>query len=377
MREWFSVLNADEVPSPALLVFPDRIEENLRRMLAIAGGPARLRPHVKTHKIAELIRRQLDLGLTRFKCATLAEVDMVAASGGRDILLAFPPVGPTVPGLRSLALRHPDTFLSVVVDDTATVEALSRAWGTAPSPNAPLRPLEVLLDLDVGMHRTGIAPGDGAVALYERVAQLPGLRPGGLHAYDGHLHESDPAVRAQQAEAARAPVLDLAQRLAQRGLPVPRIVAGGTPTFPFHARHPALECSPGTCVLWDAGYAARFPDLEFLPAAVLLTRVISRPTPHRRCLDLGHKAVASEMPHPRVAFLNLPPCRPVLHSEEHLVVETEDPAALPVGTVAYALPWHVCPTVALHAEVVVVEDGRATDRWRVIARDRACRACRA
>src|SRR5207302_169959 len=82
--------------------------------------------------------------------------------------------------------------------------------------------------------------------------------------------------------------------------------AGGTPTFPIHARRADLECSPGTCVFWDASSASKLPDLSFLPAALVLTRVISKPAPDRLCLDLGHKALASEMPHPRVQFLNLP-----------------------------------------------------------------------
>jgi D-serine deaminase-like pyridoxal phosphate-dependent protein len=124
-------------------------------------------------------------------------------------------------------------------------------------------------------------------------------------------------------------------------------------------------------VFWDAGYARKLPDLEFLPAAVLLTRVVSKPTPTRLCLDLGHKAVASEMPHPRVVFFDLNDATPVIHSEEHLVVETPQADTFPIGACLYGIPWHVCPTVALHSEVVVVRNGRAEERWKVVARDRA------
>jgi D-serine deaminase-like pyridoxal phosphate-dependent protein len=132
-----------------------------------------------------------------------------------------------------------------------------------------------------------------------------------------------------------------------------------------------VECSPGTCVFWDFGYGSKLPDLDFLPAALLLTRVISKPGPNLLCLDLGHKAVASENPHPRVQLLNLPEAKAVGHSEEHLVVETERAHEFAVGDCLYGNPWHICPTVALHGQAVVVRNGQVTERWRVAARERA------
>ena len=151
---------------------------------------------------------------------------------------------------------------------------------------------------------------------------------------------------------------------------MPRIIAGGTPTFAIHAAHPEVECSPGTAVLWDAGYSAKVPDLPFQPAAVLLTRVVSKPGGNRICLDLGHKAVASEMPPPRAIFPALPDARAIAHSEEHLVIESERAGELPIGAVLYAIPWHVCPTVALHSEAWIVKGGRAVERWPIVARAR-------
>jgi D-serine deaminase-like pyridoxal phosphate-dependent protein len=131
-----------------------------------------------------------------------------------------------------------------------------------------------------------------------------------------------------------------------------------------------VEVSAGTTVLWDFGQPTISPDLDFLNAAIVLSRVVSQPAPGRLCLDLGHKAVASEMPHPRVKIFGLEDATFPMHSEEHLVVETLRAAAFPVGTVVYAVPRHVCPTVALHEEAVVVRDGRAVDRWHVAARTR-------
>jgi D-serine deaminase-like pyridoxal phosphate-dependent protein len=131
-----------------------------------------------------------------------------------------------------------------------------------------------------------------------------------------------------------------------------------------------VECSPGTCVFWDAGYTSKLPDIPFVPAALVLTRVVSKPGGNRLCLDLGHKAVAAEMPPPRVRFLNLADAVPVLHSEEHLVVETQRSSEFKVGDCLYGVPWHICPTVALHAEAVVVQRGRIIGRWPVAARGR-------
>jgi D-serine deaminase-like pyridoxal phosphate-dependent protein len=359
---WFEFSNVRDVDSPALLLYPDRVEENVRRMISLAGGPQRLRPHVKTHKLAELVRMQMALGIKKFKCATIAEAEMLAASSAPDVLLAYQLVGPKVPRFIQLIKKFPQTSFAAIADDSNALRDLAGA-----ASNAGVR-VKVLLDIDSGMHRCGVQAGPKAVELYRLMASLPPLEPHGLHVYDGHLEEEDPAVRAKNCEAAFAPVMALRQELS--GLPVPAIVAGGTLTFPIHARRPGVECSPGTCLLWDFAYGASYPDLDFLYTALLLTRVVSRPGGNRLCLDLGHKAVGSEKPHPRVQFLNLPDARTVVHSEEHLVVETDCAHEFAVGDVLYGVPKHVCPTVALHAEAVIIRDGVAVDRWKITARDR-------
>jgi D-serine deaminase-like pyridoxal phosphate-dependent protein len=366
MIPWFQISNPAEVPSPALLVYPDRIEENLRRIIAMAGDVDRLRPHIKTHKTAELVRMHLAHGITKFKCATIAEAEMAATAGAEDILLAYQPVGPNVSRFINLIHWFGGVRFSCIADDIEAVRELASAAEPTSSR------IEVLLDLDVGQHRTGVEPDARALELYRLIAaSSPSLKPGGLHAYDGHLHNSDAKERAAECEAAFAPVEVLRRKLEREGLAVPRVVAGGTPTFPMHARRADVECSPGTCIFWDAGYARKLPDMDFLPAAVLMTRVVSKPTANRLCLDLGHKAVASEMPHPRVVFLNLDAAPPIVHSEEHLVIETPHAQSFAVGDCLYGIPWHVCPTVALHSELIVVRNAHAEGRWKVAARDRA------
>ena len=122
-----------------------------------------------------------------------------------------------------------------------------------------------------------------------------------------------------------------------------------------------MECSPGTIVFHDQGYATRFPDLPFTPTALLLTRVVSRPRPGRICLDLGHKAVAADPAGPRVHRIDVPEATIVGHSEEHLVVDTPAADRYPVGTCVLAIPTHICPTSALHrcTYVIVMADRQA------------------
>jgi D-serine deaminase-like pyridoxal phosphate-dependent protein len=357
---WARGVDLSLIASPALLLGLEPIERNLSTMLEVAGGPERLRPHVKTHKLGWLVQRQMALGIKRFKCATIAEAEMCAQAGAPDVLFAFQPVGPNLGRLLALQAKYPQTKFSTIVDDASVVDAMA-GLGVR---------LEVLVDLDIGQHRTGVAPGHAAIALYRRIAAAGLLVPGGLHAYDGHLSQQDPAVRRAAWEETFAPVLALREELLAAGLPVPRVVAGGTPTFPMHAARGDVECSPGTVVLWDASYAGKFPDLDFCNAAVLLTRVISKPGGNRLCLDLGHKAVASEMPHPRVVFPDLPDAQFITHSEEHLVLESAGASRLGIGAEVLGVPWHVCPTLALHMEAVLIDQHAVAGSRRIDARAR-------
>jgi D-threonine aldolase len=361
---WYSLSNEQDVPSPALLVYPDRVRENIRLMVGMVGDARRLRPHVKTHKLAEVVRMQIEAGITKFKCATIAEAEMTAQCGAGEVTLAYQPVGPNIARLLRLAQKFPQTKFSAVVDDAGAIRALSEACAAAGVT------IEVLLDLDCGMHRTGIEPGPGAAALYRQVCDSPGLAPGGLHAYDGHNREVDPAARRAAADAYMAPIRALRDELVKAGLAVPRLVASGSPTLPVHAASPDVECSPGTTLFWDTGYGDRFKDMPFLHAALVLTRVVSKPGGNRLCLDLGHKAIAAENPHPRATFIGLEDAVATTHSEEHLVIETPRAGEFAVGDCLYGIPRHICPTVALHGQAVVVEGGRAVDRWKVAARER-------
>ncbi len=365
MNSWYKVSNIGEIPSPSLLVYAASVEDNIVKMISLLNGEvSRLRPHMKTHKMPEIIKLHLKHGVTKFKCATIAEAEMTASAGATDILLAYPPVGPNVSRFCALMKLFPKVKFSTVTDCKSALDDLSQAAAAAQL-NIP-----VYLDVDCGQHRTGIAPDEHADDLYAHLAELPGIIPAGLHAYDGHIHDHDPISRESRVNEAFADVDRLRDRLLARGLPAPNFVASGTPTFAIHARRGQYECSPGTSVLWDYGYGIRYSDLDFNLAALVLTRVIGKPTPGHLTLDLGHKSIASEMPHPRVWFLDLPDATAVMHSEEHLVVQTECADNFKVGDVLYGIPWHICPTVALHSKAYVVRDGEVTETWQIEGRTR-------
>jgi D-serine deaminase-like pyridoxal phosphate-dependent protein len=367
MDDRHRIEDTSSIISPGLVVFADIVRDNVRAMIAIAGSAARLRPHCKTHKMREIIALELEMGITRHKCATFAEAEMLAEAGVEDIFLAYNLVGPNVTRAVRFLEAYPNARLLVTADHAGPITALGAAMSQAG------RSIGVLLDVDTGLRRTGVEPGPAALDLYRRIVETPGLEPAGLHLYDGQNHQTPLDERTRAVEACWRMTARLRDQLVGRGWPVPRIVAGGTGSFPIYAAmdDPALELSPGTCVLHDAGYEAIYPDMHFTPAAMVLTRVISRPAPGRVTFDLGSKACASDPPagH-RLAFPDIPDAREVLHNEEHLVLETSRADALQPGDEALAIPVHICPTSALHRQAFVVEGGRLTGRWDVVARDR-------
>jgi D-serine deaminase-like pyridoxal phosphate-dependent protein len=361
---WYLIDNVDDVFSPALLVYPDRIEENIRRMIAVAGDTDRLRPHVKTHKMPEIVRLQMKHGISKFKCATVAEAEMTAKCGAPDILLAYQPSGPNIKRFFDLNIAFPGIKFSCLTDSEEIISQLSAEAAARKCMT------HVWIDINVGMNRTGVVPGDKAAALARLITDLPMLTLEGLHVYDGHLHEPDPDIRRKMCDESYAPISDLIGYLAKSGIKSLKIVAGGSPTFPIHAQRKQVELSPGTLLLWDHGSESSFADMDFLLAAVLITRVISKPATDLICLDLGHKAVASEMPQPRIMIPGLSKYSIISHNEEHMVIRTEEAGRMKIGSPLYAIPFHICPTVDRFDFVSVVRNRKVTEQWNVEARKR-------
>jgi len=229
-----------------------------------------------------------------------------------------------------------------------------------------------MLDIDVGMHRTGVPVSDAAVDIYAQIEQADGLHPWGLHVYDGHIHDEDISQRRAACNRSLAQVEEMQNRLSAKGFAVPLIVMGGTPTFPIYAETPGVEASPGTFIFHDYGYATHYPELGFTPAALLLSRVISMPTPNRITLDLGHKAIAADPDGVRGIILNVANAEVGKQHEEHWAVNIPESTSMHIGQEVYVCPTHICPSVALHPFYYVIDaDGYCRNTWEVTARNRS------
>lgn len=362
-NNWYIVNNIDSFDSPALLVYESRVKENIYLLQSIVGDNAKLRPHVKTNKMAEVCSMMLNAGISKFKCATIAEAEMLAIINAPDVLLAYQPVGPKVSRLINLIKAYPATLFSCLTDNKQSALFINEAAA------ANQIVTNVFIDLNIGMNRTGIKPPDAKI-LADYILTLPNLTLAGLHAYDGHIRDIDFAERKQNTDKAFSEVDDLHTYLRHKTGKEFTIVAGGTPTFPVHAQRRNAECSPGTFVFTDWGYKHGLPDEPFEYAAIVITRVISIVDDQTICTDLGHKSVAAENPLPRIHFLNAPEVQPIGQSEEHLVLKVDDASQFKIGDVLYGVPVHICPTVALHEKAFVVNNGSIDKEWKVIARNR-------
>lgn len=359
---WYTIKNIDSIDTPCLVVYRDRVQMNIDNAVKLTGNVSNLRPHVKTNKIAEVCRMMMDAGISKFKCATIAEAEMLAMISAKDVLLAYQPTGPKGERLNMLARHYPDTLFSCIVDDVQATMHLSKVFASSGVT------LNVYIDLNTGMNRTGITPAN-AYALFEKIRNLPSIYIAGVHAYDGHIKNPDPQERKAQTESEYDQIRSLVSRMEESLQRKITIVAGGSPTFPVHAER-NVECSPGTFVFWDWGYKHQLPDEPFEYAALVVSRVISIVNENTITVDLGYKAVASENPLPRVYFMNAPGSKPIAHSEEHMVISVPDSSKFRLGDVLYGVPVHICPTVALYERALLVENKQASASWKVIARDR-------
>lgn len=362
MQNWYHISKISEIDSPALVIYKQKVIQNITTAISMVDDLNRLRPHVKTNKSKEVSQLMMDAGIHKFKCATIAEAEMLGMISAPDVLMAYQPVGPKLLRFVSLIKKYPATIFSCLVDniDTAKIIAAVALENKIEIP--------VYVDLNVGMNRTGIAPAL-AFDLYTH-NDLKGVRILGIHAYDGHIRTSDFEQRTIDCNKEFESVTMLQQQLKQKGFD-PVIIAGGSPTFPVHAKRREVECSPGTFIYWDRNYQLTCSEQPFEPAALVIARIISLPSKTKLCIDLGHKSIASENElHNRVYFLNAPELKFISQSEEHLVAEIPEGHSFKHGDILYGMPYHVCPTVALYERGFIVENEAVTGEWKTIARDR-------
>jgi D-serine deaminase-like pyridoxal phosphate-dependent protein len=359
---WYLLQNAAAIDSPALIIYKERVMHNISSALSMVNAD-RLRPHVKTNKCPDAVKLLLDAGIHKFKCATIAEAEMLAIISAPDVLLAYQPVGPKLERFIALINKYSATDFSCLVDNEEAASQISAA-GALHDIVIP-----VFIDLNTGMNRTGICP-ENALRLYFFCKELKNIKVTGLHAYDGHLRDEDILIRTEKCNKAFAPVMNLRKELIKDNAEI-KIIAGGSPTFPIHATRNHVECSPGTFIYWDRNYQQTCREQPFIPAALVLARIISFPGPGKICIDLGHKSIAAENEiHNRVHFINAPGLNFTGQSEEHLVADVPADHCWRTGDILYGIPFHICPTVALYERALIAEGNKIIGEWMNIARDR-------
>ena len=345
----------EELSTPALLLDLDILRANLAFMAEhMAGVPVDLRAHVKVHKSPHIARLQVEHGATGVGCATVWEAIVMARAGIRDVMVINEVVG--AERLRALALLAREAEVKVAADDPVHVDLLSAAATAAGST------IGVVVDVDEGMHRCGVASPEEALALAQRIDAAPGLRFAGLTGYEGHCSlEFDEAKRHVMAREAMALLTGIAARLAEAGLPCQIVSAAGTGTWEVTSRYPGVtEIQPGSYATMDGHH--RGLDPRFGWATTVLASVISRRS-DRIILDAGSKTVGAAQ-----GVLADPPLEKFRFDEEHAIFLADESCGLQIGDTVEIncnyTPFAVSYFEAYH----VVEDGRVADVWPVLPR---------
>ncbi len=362
---WYDIENINEIDSPSLVLYEDRLVFNIQKMLdMVNGNSSKLMPHVKTSKMPEVIKRMVALGIKKFKASTIAEAEITAREGAETVLIAHQLVGPKVMRFLSLKAHFPNTIFATILDNNDSAKLLN---DLASEKNLII---DFYIDINSGMDRSGIALGSELNKLIAEIPRYSSLTFKGLHVYDGHIRQPDFEIRKDTVEAGFKDIHTLFSELKNQ-FPELKLICGGTPTFTAHLSEDDRICSPGTCVLWDWGYGEKLKEQDFKYAALLITRVISKPTEGIVTIDLGHKSVAAENPiHQRVKFLNLEGYELLLQSEEHGVLRVQHWNNLKVGDILFGVPYHICPTVNLYDEVSVIRNKWKVATWEITARKR-------
>ena len=365
-NNWWEIESRISVDTPFLAVYKNRVLDNIATLLlGVPHDADKLRPHVKTHKMGEVLNLFKNVGIKKVKCATIAEAELSAIHNMDDILLAYQLTGEKQNRWIQLIQNYPKNVFSTVVDSSDITEQLSNL---AVKNNLILN---LYLDLNTGMDRTGFDYKEDWETLVLKIVAFPNIRFFGVHIYDGHIKGSVEERAEKVAEVFHSinkKVKNLEKKMARKL----KIVAGGSNTFPFYSQIDNVECSPGTFVFWDTNYQLQLPEQQFVPAAVVVATVISKPTAKTICIDLGYKAVASENAlEKRILILNDKSLIPISHSEEHLVLENTGQNSYSIGDIIYALPYHICPTCNLYDTAQIVnEESYISVQWFIEARKR-------
>ncbi len=348
-----------DITTPALIVDVPTLERNIAAMARFfAGGPCRLRPHVKAHKTPEIARRQLAAGsCVGLTCATVSEAEAMADLSD-DLLIANEVIGASKwARVAELARR---VRLTTAVDSPQGIEGLglaARAVGVT---------IGILVDVDVGQGRCGVPPGAPALALAKLAGATPGLELRGVMGYEGHVQPiRERSARETAARASMAALVATAGQLRAAGLPCDVVSAGGTGTFDISGRVAGVtEIQAGSYALMDSDYGE--VGVPFEQAFFVLATVVSRPAPDRIVLDGGHKTATKDHGPPGV--VGIPGARMTAFNDEHAVIAVPADAAASIGDRVRLRPSHTDPTMNLHDVLYAVDGTRVVDVWPIVAR---------
>lgn len=354
----------NEIDTPALVLDLEAFERNLATMAnAVRGSGARLRPHAKSHKCPDIAKRQIQAGAIGICCQKVSEAECFVDAGVRDVFVSNEVVGRgKVRRLAHLARR---ARISVCVDNTKNVAELSAAANEAGVV------IDVLVEVEVGGNRCGVAPGEPALQLVRAIKAAPFLRFAGIHAYHGsaqHLRAvGERRTAIERAAAAAKKTRDL---LATYRIPCETITGAGTGSFMYEAASEVYnELQPGSYIFMDADYNANgwdgFPRFE--QSLFVLATIMSTPTRERVVLDAGLKASSIDSGMPVVT--GWPGLEYVKASDEHGVVRVTESARMPeLGEKLRLIPGHCDPTVNLYDSLICVRNDRVEAIWPIAAR---------
>ncbi|HWO01983.1 MAG TPA: alanine racemase [Blastocatellia bacterium] len=365
----YRIEGVHEILTPALAIYPEIVDSNIAFTLGLLGGDAnRWRPHVKTTKLAFIMRRLVESGITNFKCSTSLELATACGVGARDVLLAYPAVGANARRVRELS----DRFASVSISALVESEEQIKFWSGSRA--------GLFIDVNPGMDRTGIEQDRvEEVVRVARAIEAAGLSFRGVHYYDGHLSSLALPERERVAHQGYDQLLEIVTTLSGAGVTVGEVITAGTPTFPCTLSYSPFDdaqfihrASPGTVVYGDCSSLAQLPaEYGYRPAAVVVSTVVSQPSSGRVTCDAGHKTVSADAGAPTCAVIGRPDLLPLKPSEEHLPIEVAPEAATPrTGETLYLVPRHVCPTVNNFDHALIVVQGKGVGVERVTARGR-------
>ena len=365
----YVVDDVSRVMTPALAIYSEIVDSNISVTLELLDGNAnRWRPHVKTAKLGFVMRRLVERGVENFKCSTTLELLTIIEAGASDVLLAYPSAGANAKRVTDIAGLNKAVRISALVENSAQIEA----WRGSR--------VGLFIDVNPGMNRTGLSQDRlGDLVRLAREITSAGLEFRGLHYYDGHLAAHELPEREALAHRGYDHLMAIVTDFHKENIAIMEVITAGTPAFPCALTYTPFQhasfvhrASPGTVVYGDCTSLAHLPKAwGYRPAAVVVSTVVSQPTPTRITCDAGHKTVSADSGVPTCAVIGHPELVPARPSEEHLPIDLTDGAqTLATGDTIYLVPRHVCPTVNNFDHAIIVEDGRIVGVERVTARGR-------